>query len=389
MTRCQFWTEVIPYYRNARDAIMYRFLFGQYCNVLQDNNISEELSNVRTYLGDCDCCNCRRRANTIYIAAPSSVDSSDSLFALSNRFSYSIERSWQSQAVPTSPSHFSDSESWITSDSKDIEVSQQHNESFVSIFVESKSFSVDEELDLDYHCQCLSDGEHIFNQPLSESVGSSLANAETQCSNDYFGTPYPKLVDACFSDAETQPSIYFKDELPSAAGVLSCSDTETQLLAVVDGLPSLKLLETSFSWYGKDVLGMFILRLELTKCVLFTAHFLYKDQPVPSVKEKTRGNPLSHKIRECVLACISKNVPMQNISDVIGSICKNFNGQEIDTLPSVASIHIISREAKAICNKQLEEAIKNSDNLAIMKDAPTKQGRQWCKKWQYRRIHFR
>ncbi|CAC5371638.1 unnamed protein product [Mytilus coruscus] len=100
------------------------------------------------------------------------------------------------------------------------------------------------------------------------------------------------------------------------------------------------------------------------------------DQPVPSVKEKTRGNPFSHKIRECVLACISKNVPMQNISDVIGNICKIFNVEEIDTLPSVASVHNISREAKAICNKQLEEAIKHSDNLTIMKDATTKQGRQ-------------
>ncbi|CAC5371635.1 unnamed protein product [Mytilus coruscus] len=232
-----------------------------YFTSLLNSNISEELSNVCTYLGDCDCCNCRRRASTI--AAPSTIDSSDSLFALSNRFSDSIELSWQSQAVPTSPSHFSDSESWITSDSKDIEVPHQHNESFPSIFVESKSFSVDEELDLDQHwltessnisksyddldSQCLSDGEHIFNQPLSESGGLSIGNGESQCSNDYFGTPYPKLVDACFSNTETQPSIYFKDELPSAAGVLSFSDTETQLPSVVDGLPSLKLLETSFS----------------------------------------------------------------------------------------------------------------------------------------------
>ncbi|CAG2229674.1 unnamed protein product [Mytilus edulis] len=220
------------------------------------SNISEELSNVCPYPGDCDCCNCKRRASTI--PAPSTIYSSDSLFALSNMFSDSIELSWQSQAVPTSPSHFSDSESWITS-----EVPHQHNESFASIFVESKSFSVDEELDLDQHwltessnisksyddldSQCLSDGEHIFNQPLSESGGLSLGNGETQCSNDYFGTPYPKLVDACFSNTETQPSIYFKDELPSAAGVLSFSDTETQLPSVVDGLPSLKLLETSFS----------------------------------------------------------------------------------------------------------------------------------------------
>ncbi|CAG2229830.1 unnamed protein product [Mytilus edulis] len=101
------------------------------------------------------------------------------------------------------------------------------------------------------------------------------------------------------------------------------------------------------------------------------------DQPVPSLKENSRGNPFSHKIRECVLACISKNVPMQNISDVIASICQIFNVEEKDTLPSVASIHNISREAKAICNKQLEEAIKHSDNLTIMKDATTKQGRQF------------
>ncbi|CAG2229829.1 unnamed protein product [Mytilus edulis] len=181
MASCQFWTEVIPYYTNARDAIMYRFLFGEYCNVLPDSNISEELSNVCTYLGDCDCCNCRRAST---IAAPSTIDSSDYLFALSNRFSDSIELSWQSQDVPTSPSHFSDSESWITS-----EVPHQHNESFASIFVKSKSFSVDEELDLYQHrltessnisksyddldSQCLSDGENIFNQPLSELGGLS------------------------------------------------------------------------------------------------------------------------------------------------------------------------------------------------------------------------
>ncbi|CAC5381759.1 unnamed protein product [Mytilus coruscus] len=72
------------------------------------------------------------------------------------------------------------------------------------------------------------------------------------------------------------------------------------------------------------------------------------DQPVPTMKEKTRGNPFSHKIRECVLACISKNVPMQNISDVIGNICKIFNIEEIDTLPSVASNEVITAIIQSI-----------------------------------------
>ncbi|VDI01542.1 Hypothetical predicted protein [Mytilus galloprovincialis] len=101
------------------------------------------------------------------------------------------------------------------------------------------------------------------------------------------------------------------------------------------------------------------------------------DQTIPKLRERTRGNPYTNKIRECVLYCISKNVPMQNISDVIGSIVKIVNGHEIDNLPSVASIHNMSREAKAICNRQVEEAIGNSENITLMKDATSKQGRHF------------
>lgn len=107
-----------------------------------------ELFNVCTYPENCDFCNCRRGRT---ITASSTINSSDSLFALSNMFSDTIELSWQSQAVPTLPSHFSDRESWKTSNSKNTEVPQQQNESFASIFVENKSFSVDWQLNLNKH----------------------------------------------------------------------------------------------------------------------------------------------------------------------------------------------------------------------------------------------
>ena len=49
MSRYQFLTKVNPHYTNASDTIMDRFLFGKYCDVFPDNNISEELSNVCTH----------------------------------------------------------------------------------------------------------------------------------------------------------------------------------------------------------------------------------------------------------------------------------------------------------------------------------------------------
>lgn len=262
MARCQIWTEVIPYFTNARDAIMFRFLFGEYCDVLQDDNISEDLSDVCTYPGDCHCCSCRRRQSTI--AVPSTIDSSDSLFALSNRFSDSIddiELCREAEALPSSPIVLINSDSWITSDPMETDVPHQLNESFAS--VDSKSLLVDEEQVLEKHCllessnmskiyddfdgQCFSDDEHIFNQPLSESVGYSFSSCETQLSTDYTGVPWPKLVELEFSDTETQPLTLLKDELPSSAVVLSLSDAETQLPAATDDLPSLKAFETTFS----------------------------------------------------------------------------------------------------------------------------------------------
>ena len=170
----------------------------------QDVNLGQkELTNVSTHPENIDVCNCRRAST---VTAPSTIDSSDSLFALSNRNLDSIEILWQSQAVPTLTSHFSDNlrfqGHWI--------FLKKQNESFASIIFESKSLSVDEELQLDQHwlkessniskssddldSECVSDGKHIFSQPLSESGGScsGSGNAETQWWNDYFGTPYKK-----------------------------------------------------------------------------------------------------------------------------------------------------------------------------------------------------
>ncbi|VDI18280.1 Hypothetical predicted protein, partial [Mytilus galloprovincialis] len=221
-----------------------------------------DLSDVCTYPGDCHCCSCRRRQSTI--AVPSTIDSSDSLFALSNRFSDSIddiELCREAEVLPSSPIVLINSDSWITSDPMETDVPHQLNESFAS--VDSKSLLVDEEQVLEKHCllessnmskiyddfdsQCFSDGEHIFNQPLSESVGYSFSSCETQLSTDYTGVPWPKLVELEFSDTETQPLTLLKDELPSSAVVLSLSDAETQLPAATDDLPSLKAFETTFS----------------------------------------------------------------------------------------------------------------------------------------------
>ncbi|VDI59864.1 Hypothetical predicted protein [Mytilus galloprovincialis] len=207
-----------------------------------------ELTNVSTHPENIDVCNCRRAST---VTAPSTIDSSDSLFALSNRNLDSIEILWQSQAVPTLTSHFSDSEIWITSDSKDTEFSsKKQNESFASIIFESKSLSVDEELQLDQHwlkessnisksyddldSECASDGKHVFSQPLSESGGSCSGNAGTQ-----------------------------RDELPAAAGVFSFSDILTQI-PDIDGLPSPTLLEISFSDAEMQVPASFVYGLHLS-----------------------------------------------------------------------------------------------------------------------------
>ncbi|CAG2242243.1 unnamed protein product [Mytilus edulis] len=176
---------------------------------------SEDLSDVCTYPGDCHCCSCRRRQSTI--AVPSTIDSSDSLFALSNRFSDSIddiELCREAEVLPSSPIVLINSDSWITSDPMETDVPHQLNESFAS--VDSKSLLVDEEQVLEKHCLL-------------------------EC------TMWPKLVELEFSDTETQPLTLLKDELPSSAVVLSLSDAETQLPAATDDLPSLKAFETTFS----------------------------------------------------------------------------------------------------------------------------------------------
>lgn len=84
------------------------------------------------HIQNADFCNWRRASIR---TAPSKVNSSDS-----------IEVLLESQGVCTSPSHFSESESYINSDYKETEVPRQQNKSFWFNICVEYCFSVDEEL---------------------------------------------------------------------------------------------------------------------------------------------------------------------------------------------------------------------------------------------------
>ena len=95
------------------------------------------------------------------------------------------------------------------------------------------------------------------------------------------------------------------------------------------------------------------------------------------LKENKPGNPYSVKIRECVMSCLSHNVPIQNISSIISSIIQIFTGHTIYPLPSISSIHNMMREAKIVCDMQIEEVIDENENITLLKDATTKQGHHY------------
>ncbi|CAG2236216.1 unnamed protein product [Mytilus edulis] len=65
---------------NCRYAIMYRYITGNYCEILPDSTISDTLADHVPNLGEaCTCCVCRRYSSIIVTASSCANDSTDSV----------------------------------------------------------------------------------------------------------------------------------------------------------------------------------------------------------------------------------------------------------------------------------------------------------------------
>lgn len=212
MARCQLRTNVldIPPWNDARIAIMYRFVCREHIDVLPDLNIAEELASPSYPSRDCNCCSCRTYASVI-VAPAETVDSSDSVFNLSNTWSD------ESSTVDVT---------CCTSDEVSTAFSESDNNS-INLETQTQSNMFD-----DFDSQLWSDSEYAV-QHAAESAG---IDSDIQMPGD---------LAACspgvsFSDAETQPPYSYDNfTFPNYMEVSSC-DTETHL-GEASEIPSLYL----------------------------------------------------------------------------------------------------------------------------------------------------
>ena len=96
-----------------------------------------------------------------------------------------------------------------------------------------------------------------------------------------------------------------------------------------------------------------------------------------STKTADKGQPYSNKIREAVYACLACNVSRNNISSLIKYIIQIFTGHKLEKMPSEATIFNMSKEAGIISNKQLKEAVEESKDITLLRDATTKRGHHY------------
>lgn len=199
MARCEDWVPGFfnePHLSvfNARYAIMYRYVCRKHCDVIPDTNIPEKLTNCSPYPSECDCHNCA--INQSRIATVSTIDSSDSLFNVSNGWSEDsidvtsngITDSPSEPAVPdTSQSFTNASESNLPSDSQgeqsviDTEIVLTTESSYLSTIYD------------DFDSQLFSDSEAVLMEQSIESPGVSFSDAETQWPTDLMGAKLPRL----------------------------------------------------------------------------------------------------------------------------------------------------------------------------------------------------
>jgi hypothetical protein len=198
MARCEKWSlgyfdNEFKSFTNARYAIMYRYIVRQHCEILQDVSIPDILNSDSLYPSECTCCLCR--AHFSIIAANSTIDSSDSLFALSNGWSDDdIIIQTESDGQMSSSSNYKS-----YSDTTDL---ARGTEEIDHPPLDELSYRYDE-----FDSQWQSDLEDPFEPEHVESDGPSFSDAETQCPTHLQDVqPSCELAGVSLSDAETQRS---------------------------------------------------------------------------------------------------------------------------------------------------------------------------------------
>lgn len=93
-------------------------------------------------------------------------------------------------------------------------------------------------------------------------------------------------------------------------------------------------------------------------------------------RNDTTGRPYNEKIREIYYNFRSRGIGLQHCAPLIKSILDVFD-MHIDELPSESTAANFSNEMSFIAKQHVGEAIENSKNLTLHRDATTKLGRHF------------
>ena len=93
-------------------------------------------------------------------------------------------------------------------------------------------------------------------------------------------------------------------------------------------------------------------------------------------RNDTTGRPYNEKIREIYYNFRSRGIRLQHCSPLIKSILHVFD-MHIGELPSESTAANFSNEMSFIAKQHVGEAIENSKNLTLHRDATTKLGRHF------------
>lgn len=100
------------------------------------------------------------------------------------------------------------------------------------------------------------------------------------------------------------------------------------------------------------------------------------DQPDADVlPTKLDKRTYDDRMRQCVYYCLAKEVPVTNVSDVIGHVVETLAEKKMESLPSTASICRMKQEMGVLSDLQTFDAIRSGGNVTLAFDGTTKKDR--------------
>ena len=89
------------------------------------------------------------------------------------------------------------------------------------------------------------------------------------------------------------------------------------------------------------------------------------------------GRTYSDNLRETIYLCISKNVALSNLSDVIIGVLQKMVGVTLTDFPDVTTCRRISREMGVISRLEIAEELVGEKSTTIKYDGTTKAKQHW------------